>query len=63
MGIRKVRDRVRKWQFNGCRGAAVAMRQVWGIGKRRFRGDWGRRVWLFDRLVWTVMGYGVEIWG
>lgn len=22
----------------------------------------GRRLWLFDRLVWTVMGYGVEIW-
>jgi len=36
---------------------------VWGIGKRRFGKDWGKRMWLFDRLVWTVMGYGVEIWG
>jgi len=39
------------------------MGQVWGIGKRRFGKDWGKRIWLFDRLVWTVMGYGVEIWG
>lgn len=37
--------------------------QVWGIGKRRFGGDWGKRIWLFDRLIWSVMSYGVEIWG
>ncbi|XP_012231352.2 uncharacterized protein [Linepithema humile] len=43
--------------------AAAIMGQVWGIGKRRFGKDWGRRLWLFDRLVWTVMGYGAEIWG
>lgn len=24
--------------------------------------DWGRRLWLFNRLVWTVLKYGVEIW-
>src|SRR5436190_13640875 len=39
------------------------MGQVWGIGKRRFGKDWGRRLWLFDKLDWTVMSYGVEIWG
>jgi len=39
------------------------MGQVWGLGKRRFGKDWGKRLWLFDKLVWTVMGYGVEIWG
>lgn len=39
------------------------MRDVWEIGKRRFGGDWGRRLWLFDRLIWTVLGYGAEIWG
>lgn len=22
-----------------------------------------RSVWLFDALEWTVMSYGVEIWG
>lgn len=38
----------------------AVMGQVWGIEKR-FGKDWGRRLWLFDRLVWTVMGYGVEI--
>ncbi|CAK9801077.1 Retrovirus-related Pol polyprotein from type-1 retrotransposable element R2 (Fragment) [Anthophora plagiata] len=50
-----VRERMRK--------GVVAMRQVWGIGKRKFSKDWGRRVWLFDKLVWAVMSYGVEIWG
>jgi len=49
-----VKERVRK--------AAAVMGQVWGIGKRRFGKDWKRRIWLFDKLVWTVMGYGVEIW-
>ena len=39
------------------------MGQVWGIGKRRVGKDWGKRVWLFDRLVWSVISYGVEIWG
>lgn len=43
--------------------AAAIMGQVWKIGKRRFKGDWGRRLWLFDRLVWTMMSYGVEVWG
>ncbi|XP_050452139.1 probable multidrug resistance-associated protein lethal(2)03659 [Cataglyphis hispanica] len=47
----QIRDRLRK-------GAAV-MSQVWGIGKRKFKNDWGKRLWLFDKL---VMGYGVEIW-
>ncbi|KAL6430596.1 hypothetical protein ACFW04_006887 [Cataglyphis niger] len=51
----QIRNRLRK-------GAAV-MGQVWGIGKRKLKNDWGRRLWLFDKLVWTVMGYGVEIWG
>ncbi|XP_076661049.1 uncharacterized protein LOC143364789, partial [Halictus rubicundus] len=55
-GQRKhVEDRIRK-------GAAI-MGQVWGMGKRRFGNDWGRRIWLFDRLVWSVISYGVEIWG
>ncbi|XP_032685325.1 uncharacterized protein LOC116850785 [Odontomachus brunneus] len=44
------------------RGAAV-MGKVWGMGKWRFKSDWGRRCWLFDALVWPVIGYGVEIWG
>jgi len=50
-----VRDRVAK--------AAAILGQVWGIGKRRFGRDWKRRIWLFDTLIWTVLSYGVEIWG
>lgn len=26
-----------------------------------FGGDWRRRLWLFDKLIWTLMSYGVEI--
>jgi len=43
--------------------AKAVMGEIWGLGKRRFGGDWRRRIWLFDRLIWTVVGYGVEIWG
>jgi len=50
-----IKDRVKK--------AAAGMGIIWGLGKRRFRGDWGRRIWLFDKLVWTVLSYGVEVWG
>lgn len=39
------------------------MGNVWGLGKRKFKGDWGRRLWLFDRLVWVAVSYGVVIWG
>lgn len=46
-------DRVRKEATIG---------QVWGIGKRRVGRDWGRRIWLFDSLVWMVISYRVEIW-
>lgn len=61
-----------KFQANGkqkahvkerVKRAASIMGQVWRIGKRRYGRDWGRRIWLFDRLVWTVMGYGAEVWG
>lgn len=46
----QVRERLRK--------RAAIMGKVWGIGKRRFKGDWGRLCWLFDMLVWPVIGYG-----
>ncbi|KAL6421353.1 hypothetical protein ACFW04_014690 [Cataglyphis niger] len=51
----QIRDRLRK--------SVAVMSQIWGIGKRKLKNDWGRRLWLFDKLVWTVMGYEVEIWG
>jgi len=51
----QVKERARK--------AAMIMGEIWGIGKRRFGKDWGRRIWLFDKLIWIVMSYGVELWG
>ena len=41
------------------KGAAI-LGQIWGIGKRKFGRDWSRRIWLFDRLVWSVVSYRVE---
>lgn len=52
---KKIRDRVKR--------AAIVIKHVWGVGKRRFGRGWGRKIWLFDRLAWTVMAYGVEVWG
>lgn len=46
-------------QIRVKKGATV-LEQVWGIGKRRFGEDLSKRIWMFDSLVWTVMGYGVE---
>ncbi|KYN12960.1 hypothetical protein ALC57_14859 [Trachymyrmex cornetzi] len=45
------------------RKTAMIVGEVWGIGKRRFGKDWSRRIWLFDKLIWMVMSYGVEVWG
>lgn len=50
---------VRERMANGAR----ILGQVWSIGKRNLGDDWARRIWLFDKLVWSVMCYGVEIWG
>jgi len=51
----QIKDRVKK--------GMLVMGQIWGIGRRKFGREWGKRIWLFDALVWTVMAYGVEIWG
>lgn len=50
-----IRERIKR--------AAVVMIQVWGIGKRRFGMVWGKRIWIFDRLVWTILEYGVGMVG
>jgi len=40
--------------------AAIVMREAWGIGKRIWEKDWERRMWLYDTLIWMIMGYGAE---
>lgn len=45
--------------INRIKKAAILMKQVWR--RRRFQEDWGRTIWLFDRLGWTLIGYGGEI--
>lgn len=46
-----------------ARKAMGVLGQVWGIGKRRFGGDWKKRMNLFDCLVGSVVVFGAEIWG
>lgn len=29
--------------------------------EKTVQGDWEKKLWLSDRLVWTVMGYGMEL--
>lgn len=42
--------------------AAGVMAQIWGIGERKFKGDWERRMMMFNVLVKSIFMYGVEIW-
>jgi len=51
----QVKERVKK--------AMGVMGQVWSIGKRRFGGDWDKRIKIFDWLVGSITGFGAEIWG
>ena len=51
----QIKDRVKK--------AMGMMGLVWGIGKRKFGGDWVGRMKMFDWLVGSVLGYEAEIWG
>ena len=44
------------------RKAAMILGKVCRIGKRGFGKDWSRRIWLFDKLIWMVISYGVEVW-
>lgn len=41
----------------------VVLKQVWGLGERRFRDDFKRRMMLFKYLVLGVIMYGAEVWG
>lgn len=46
---------------NRIKRGMVIMGQVWGIRKRKFGREKGKKVWLFNALVWTVMAYGVDL--
>jgi hypothetical protein len=36
---------------------------VWGIGERKWGGEFGRRMMRFESMVESVLMYGAEIWG
>lgn len=48
---------------NKVKKAIGVLEQVWRIGKRRFGGDWERRMKLFDWLMESVLAFGTEVWG
>lgn len=45
-----------------ARRQEATMVQVWGIGERKFGGDFSRRMLMFNVLVKSVIMYAVEIW-
>ncbi|KMQ85134.1 hypothetical protein RF55_16494 [Lasius niger] len=42
--------------------AAIVMAQVWGIGQRKFRESFHRRMEMFKSLVKSIILYAAEIW-
>jgi hypothetical protein len=36
---------------------------VWGIGEKKWGGEFGRRIMMFESMVKSVVIYGAEIWG
>jgi len=48
---------------NICKKVTAAMIQVWGIGEKKFGGDFRRRMLMFNILVKSIIMYAVEIWG
>ncbi|XP_071572662.1 uncharacterized protein [Temnothorax nylanderi] len=45
------------------RRATIAMKQIWSIGERLFKEDFGRRMKMFDSIVGSIALYGAEVWG
>uniref|UniRef100_T1JBY5 Reverse transcriptase domain-containing protein n=1 Tax=Strigamia maritima TaxID=126957 RepID=T1JBY5_STRMM len=43
--------------------ASKIVNRVWGIAKRAGLQDFGKLELLFDSLILSVVGYGVEVWG
>ncbi|XP_046145525.1 uncharacterized protein LOC123988820 [Osmia bicornis bicornis] len=43
--------------------AMIVMKQTWGIGERRFKNNFERRMKIYRSLVKSVMMYAAEIWG
>jgi hypothetical protein len=36
---------------------------VWGIGERKWGGEFGRKMMMFESMLESVLMYGAEIWG
>lgn len=43
--------------------AVMVMKYIWSIGERNFKGDFRRRMILFDYIVKSILLYRAEIWG
>ena len=43
--------------------AMIVMKQTWGIGERRFKNNFERRMKIYRSMVKSVMMYAAEIWG
>jgi hypothetical protein len=45
------------------RKANEVVRYVWGIGERNWRGEFKRRIMMFESMIESTLMYGAEIWG
>ncbi|KYN11478.1 hypothetical protein ALC57_16367 [Trachymyrmex cornetzi] len=52
-------DEEGNWTYTGGRGEYRREKREY----KELCEDWKRRVWLFDKLIWAMVSYGVEIWG
>ena len=43
--------------------ARIAMAQIWGIGRRKFKNNFERRMRIFRSIVKSILMYASEIWG
>lgn len=41
----------------------IATKQTWGIGERRFKNNFERRIKMYGSLVKSIMLYAAEVWG
>jgi hypothetical protein len=45
------------------RKANKAVGCLWGIGGRKWGGDFRRRMMMFESMIESILMYGAEIWG
>jgi hypothetical protein len=56
-------ERVSEFKYLGHRQGASERGSEEGEGERKWRGEFGRRMMMFESMIESVLMYGAEIWG